>query len=48
MNWEAARTGDAGRAALARMVLRHRVLPRDPLDAEDPDAAVLPELLAAA
>jgi alkylation response protein AidB-like acyl-CoA dehydrogenase len=48
MNWEATRTGDAGRAALARMVLRHRVLPRDPLDAEDADAAVLPALLAEA
>lgn len=48
MNWEAARTGDANRTALAGMVLRHRVLPRDPLAAEDPDAALLPALLAAA
>ncbi|MCU0888123.1 MAG: acyl-CoA dehydrogenase family protein [Rubritepida sp.] len=48
MNWEAARTQDAGRAALARMVLRHRVLPRDPLEAADPDAEALPAILAAA
>lgn len=33
MAWEAARIGDADRALLARMVLRHRVLPRDPLEA---------------
>ena len=46
--WEAARTGDAQRGALARMVLTHRVLPRDPLAAEDPDAALLPALLDAA
>ena len=46
--WEAARTGDANRAALARMVLTHRVLPRDPLDAADADAADLPALLDAA
>jgi len=48
MAWEAARTGDPHRAALARMVLRHRVLPRDPLAADDPDAALLPALLDAA
>ncbi|HYI83881.1 MAG TPA: acyl-CoA dehydrogenase family protein, partial [Acetobacteraceae bacterium] len=48
MAWEAARTGDPNRAALARMALRHRVLPRDPLAAEDPDAALLPALLEAA
>jgi acyl-CoA dehydrogenase len=46
--WEAARTGDANRAALARMVLTHRILPRDPLDAADADAALLPALLDAA
>lgn len=46
--WEAARVGDANRAALARMVLTHRVLPRDPLEAADADAALLPELLEAA
>ncbi|MEI6160281.1 MAG: acyl-CoA dehydrogenase family protein [Roseococcus sp.] len=46
--WEAAQIGDANRAALARMVLDHRVLPRDPLASEDPDAALLPDLLDAA
>lgn len=46
--WESARTGDASRAALAQMVLRHRVLPRDPLAEEDPDAMLLPALLDAA
>ena len=40
--------GDPNRATLARMALRHRVLPRDPLAAEDPDAALLPALLEAA
>ncbi len=34
MAWEAARLEDAGRLALARAVLVHRVLPRDPLEAE--------------
>jgi len=48
MNWEAARLGDPQRAALAAMVLRHRVLPRDPLAPEDPDAPLLPALLDAA
>ena len=38
MAWEAERLDDPGRAALARMVLVHRVLPRDPL-AADPDEA---------
>ncbi|WP_431304887.1 acyl-CoA dehydrogenase family protein [Sediminicoccus sp. BL-A-41-H5] len=46
--WEAAQTDDASRAALARMVLTHRVLPRDPLAVEDPDAAELGGLLEAA
>jgi alkylation response protein AidB-like acyl-CoA dehydrogenase len=46
--WEAARTGDGKRAALARMVLTHRVLPRDPLAVEDADAAELGGLLEAA
>ncbi|SHK42666.1 acyl-CoA dehydrogenase [Roseomonas rosea] len=32
MAWEAARLGMPERLALARLVLRHRVLPRDPLD----------------
>jgi hypothetical protein len=45
MAWEAARIGDPSRALLARMALRHRVLPRDPLALEDepvPDA-LLPD-----
>ncbi|MFC7542168.1 acyl-CoA dehydrogenase family protein [Siccirubricoccus deserti] len=37
--WEAARLGDPERAALAGLVLRHRVLPRDPLAAEDEPVA---------
>ena len=40
--------GLAPARALARMALRHRVLPRDPLAAEDPDAPLLPALLEAA
>jgi hypothetical protein len=48
MAWEVARTGDANRAALARMALRYRVLPREPLAAANPDAALLPALLDAA
>jgi acyl-CoA dehydrogenase len=48
MNWEAAQTQDPHRAMLAAMVLRHRVLPRDPLAPEDPDAALLPAMLDAA
>jgi alkylation response protein AidB-like acyl-CoA dehydrogenase len=35
MAWEGRHTGDAGRVAMARMVLQHRVLPRDPLDGGD-------------
>jgi acyl-CoA dehydrogenase len=34
MDWEAPRLGNPERAALARMVLTHRALPRDPLKAE--------------
>ncbi|HYZ31198.1 MAG TPA: acyl-CoA dehydrogenase family protein [Crenalkalicoccus sp.] len=34
MAWEAQLLDDPRRAALARLVLRHRVLPRDPLEAE--------------
>ena len=41
MAWEAARLQDCGRATLARMALRHRVLPRDPLAADDPAIARL-------
>ena len=36
MAWEAAKLGDPARTELARLVLRHRVLPRDPLAADDP------------
>jgi hypothetical protein len=43
--WEAAKMQDDSRLTLARMVLHHRVLPRDPLAAYDPDEAALPVLL---
>jgi alkylation response protein AidB-like acyl-CoA dehydrogenase len=49
MAWEAGRLGDAERLALARLVITHRVLPRDPLaDADEavPDA-LLDRVLAA-
>ena len=46
MAWEARRLGDARRAALARMVMLHRVLPHDPLAAE-PEADQVDEVLAA-
>ncbi len=42
--WEARRIGSARRARLARLVLRHRLLPRDPL-AIDPDDEALDELI---
>ncbi|MGE4043650.1 MAG: acyl-CoA dehydrogenase family protein [Acetobacteraceae bacterium] len=45
MAWEAAQLRDDRRLALARMVLRHRVLPRDPLAAQDPDAVTLATIL---
>ena len=48
MAWEAKRLSDPHRAVLARMVLEHRVLPRDPLEAVSGDHAALPELLEAA
>jgi acyl-CoA dehydrogenase len=35
MAWEAGRMGDTGRRQLAEMVLRHRLLPRDPMDTTD-------------
>jgi acyl-CoA dehydrogenase len=35
MHWEAAQLGDPGRATLADLVLRHRLLPHDPLAAFD-------------
>jgi alkylation response protein AidB-like acyl-CoA dehydrogenase len=40
MAWEASRLGDARRLALARMVMRHRVMPRDPLADDDERADV--------
>ncbi|WBV41614.1 acyl-CoA dehydrogenase family protein [Pseudoroseomonas cervicalis] len=43
--WEAARLGEPSRQEIARLVLRHRVLPRDPLDPASPDAATLRGLL---
>ncbi len=43
--WEAARLGEPLRHAIAGLVLRHRVLPRDPLDPASPDAATLRGLL---
>jgi acyl-CoA dehydrogenase len=45
MAWEAKRTGDARRLALARMVLEHRLAARDPLAAETEPAALLAALL---
>ena len=44
MAWEAARMADPARLTMARMVLRHRVLPRDPLMPED-DADPMQALL---
>ena len=44
--WEAGRLEDPHRLHLARMVLRHRLLPRDPLNPSDPDAPELAALLA--
>ena len=44
MGWEAVRLNEPARAALARMVLRHRLLPRDPLAAgqgEEEEAGAL-------
>ena len=40
MAWEAERLDHPRRLALARLVLRHRVLPRDPLEAETADEPV--------
>ena len=40
MAWEAQRSGDARRLALADLVLRHRLSARDPL-AQQPDPAPL-------
>jgi acyl-CoA dehydrogenase len=42
MAWEAGRTGSLRRMHFAQLVLRHRLLPRDPLSAEpEPSAALL-------
>ena len=38
MEWEGRMMGDAGRVALAGMVMRHRVLARDPLDGGEEEA----------
>lgn len=43
--WEAARTGSTRRLLLAQLVLKHRVLGRDPLAAESAEAQWLPALL---
>lgn len=48
MAWEAQRLADPHRAMLARMVLQHRVLPRDPLDDAAAGQAPLLDLLEAA
>jgi acyl-CoA dehydrogenase len=45
MAWEAKRTGDARRLALARMVLEHRLAARDPLAAKAEAAGLLAALL---
>lgn len=37
MAWEGARMADAGRVAMSGMVMRHRVLPRDPLEGDGRD-----------
>lgn len=49
MAWESERLADPDRLALAGLVLRHRVLPRDPLEDTDEDlpAALLAKALAA-
>jgi acyl-CoA dehydrogenase len=46
MAWEAARLDDPARLALARLVLRHRLLPRDPLLPDEADDPALAPLLA--
>ncbi|MEZ5559794.1 MAG: acyl-CoA dehydrogenase family protein [Pseudomonadales bacterium] len=46
MAWEAARIGSPYRAWLAGMVLRHRVLPMDPLDPAADDDALCERILA--
>lgn len=48
MAWEAQRAGLPQRAVLAQLVLTHRLLPRDPLQADDPASDTLDALLAKA
>ena len=43
MAWEGARLQNADRTALARLALRHRVLPRDPLKVDEGELAALPD-----
>lgn len=43
--WEAAKMRDDSRLVLARMVLRHRVMPRDPLTTDEPDETASPDLV---
>ncbi len=43
--WEASRLHDPNRLALARLVLRHRVLPYDPLDPTDTEPAEVDAIL---
>ena len=47
MSWEAKRIGDTHRAEFARLVMEHRVLPRDPLSATPRERAGISDLLAA-
>ncbi len=46
MTWESAQLRDPSRLTLARMVLRHRVLPRDPLDPAGKEPAEASAILA--
>jgi alkylation response protein AidB-like acyl-CoA dehydrogenase len=48
MAWEATQTGSSARMRLARLVLKHRLLPRDPLAVDQNDADELAALLEAA
>jgi acyl-CoA dehydrogenase len=48
MAWEAGRLGSARRMRLAQLVLKQRVLPRDPLAVDDTEPGWLPGLLDAA
>jgi alkylation response protein AidB-like acyl-CoA dehydrogenase len=43
--WEASRLALPGRLEIARLALRHRVLPRDPLDPVSDEAATLRDML---